>query len=98
MRRSNAGSRSATAVAVCSSFFRLVRVATTAASGVEEEVAYLPVEVCVALDHRPVAAVGVHDEVGVRQDPLEVVGVRDRDHRVLPAVYDQGLVLKLLQC
>src|SRR5687768_15144975 len=97
IRRSSAGSRSAMAVADGASALRLVLVAMAGASGVEEEVADLAVEIGVALDHRPVPAVGVHREIGVLQDPLEVVAVGHRDDRVLPPVDDQGPVRKLLQ-
>src|SRR5687768_13815318 len=97
IRRSSAGSRSAMAVADGASALRLVLVAMARASGVEEEVADLTVEIGVALDHRPVPAVGVHGEIGVRQDALEVVRVRDGDDRVLPAVHDQRAVLELLE-
>src|SRR3954451_16988449 len=97
MRLSRAGSRSATAVPTGSAALRLLRVGMSAASGLEEEVAHLPVEVCVAFDHRPVPTLGPDREVGVLQDPLEVVGVRDRDDLVLPPVHDQGPVGQLLQ-
>src|SRR5688572_16230909 len=97
MRRSSAGSRSVIAGAAGASALRLVLGAMIGASGAEQEVADVPVEVGVSLDHRPVPAVGVHVKVCVRQDPLEVVGVLHRNHGVLPAVHDQGLVLELLQ-
>src|SRR4051794_30305037 len=95
MRFSSAGSRSATAVRVGSSALRFARGGMSAASGLEEEVADLTVEVGVSLDHRPVATVGVHGQVGVVQDPLQVVRVRHRDDRVLTTVHDQGAVLEL---
>src|SRR5215210_1493639 len=85
IRRSSAGSRSATAGRPGSADpawpLRLVRVVMS--SGPEQEGTDVAVEVVVALDHRPVTAVGVHLEVGVLQDALEVVGVRHGDHRVV---------------
>src|SRR3954454_8037839 len=96
MRLSRAGSRSATAVPSDSAALRRVRVGM-AGSVREEEVADLTVEVGVALDHRPVPAVGVHGQIGVRQDSLEVVGVRHRDDRVLATVHDERPVLELLE-
>src|SRR3954453_5437238 len=97
IRFNSAGSRSATAVMAGSSALRFARGGMSAASGLEEEVADLPVEVGVAFDHRPVPALGPDREVGVLQDPLEVVGVRDRDDLGLPPVDDQGPVGQLLQ-
>src|SRR5829696_4955461 len=84
IRRSSAGSRSATAGRSESAdrvgSLRLVRVVMT--SGPEQEGADVAIEVVVPLDHRPVAAVGVNLEVGVLQDALKVVGVGHGDHRV----------------